>query len=59
MEILTFATKFEVRMFLERNLSLIAERYNIDKSEVQVTQARLFDNPVISLEQNGMMTFGF
>ena len=38
--------------FLERNLSLIAERYNIDMAQAQVLQARLFENPVISLEQN-------
>ena len=38
--------------FLERNLSLIAERYNIDMAQAQVLQAKLFDNPVISLEQN-------
>lgn len=49
---LQLSLKDAERMFLERNLSLIAERYNIDKSEAQVTQARLFDNPVISLEQN-------
>lgn len=40
------------KRFLARNLSLIAERYNIDMAQAQVTQARLFDNPVISLEQN-------
>lgn len=40
------------RRFLERNLSLIAERYNIDMAQAQVLQARLFDNPVLSLEQN-------
>lgn len=40
------------KLFQERNLSLIAERYNIDKAQAQITQARLFDNPVISLEQN-------
>lgn len=34
------------------NLELIAERYNIDKAEAEVIQARLFENPVISLEQN-------
>lgn len=39
-------------VFIERNLSLIAERYNIDMAQAQVTQAKLFDNPVISLEQN-------
>ena len=38
--------------FLERNLSLIAERYNIDMAQAQVLQAKLFENPVISLEQN-------
>lgn len=38
--------------FLERNLSLIAERYNVDIAQAQILQAKLFDNPVISLEQN-------
>ena len=49
---LQLSLKDAERMFLERNLSLIAERYNIDMAQAQVTQARLFDNPVISLEQN-------
>lgn len=49
---LQLSLKDAEKMFLERNLSLIAERYNIDKAQAQVTQARLFDNPVISLEQN-------
>lgn len=40
------------KLFFERNLSLIAERYNIEKAQAQITQARLFENPVISLEQN-------
>lgn len=40
------------KRFLERNLSLIAERYNIDMAQAQVLQAKLFNNPVISLEQN-------
>lgn len=34
------------------NLELIAERYNIDMAEAEIIQARLFENPVISLEQN-------
>ncbi len=34
------------------NLELIAERYNIDMAEAEVIQARLFENPVISFEQN-------
>lgn len=38
--------------FLSHNLSLIAERYNIDMAQAQVVQAKLFENPVISLEQN-------
>lgn len=40
------------QIFLKRNLSLIASKYDIDLAEAQVTQARLFENPVISLEQN-------
>ena len=38
--------------FSEHNLEVIAERYNIDIAEAQVVQAKLFENPVVSLEQN-------
>lgn len=38
--------------FAACNLELIAERYNIDIAEAGVIQAKLFENPVISLEQN-------
>ena len=38
--------------FAACNLSLIAERYQVDMAEAQVTQAKLFENPVISFEQN-------
>ncbi|WP_418549767.1 TolC family protein [Parabacteroides goldsteinii] len=38
--------------FATCNLELIAECYNIDIAEAEVIQARLFENPVISLEQN-------
>lgn len=48
----TLTLKEAEQRFLERNLSLIAERYNIDMAQAQVLQAKLFDNPVISLEQN-------
>lgn len=48
----TLTLKGAEQRFLERNLSLIAERYNIDMAQAQVLQAKLFDNPVISLEQN-------
>lgn len=41
-----------LKRFTACNLSLIAERYNIDMAEAQVKQAKLFENPVISLEQN-------
>ena len=48
----TLTLKEAEQRFLERNLSLIAERYNIDVAQAQVLQAKLFENPVISLEQN-------
>lgn len=48
----TLTLKEAEQRFLGRNLSLIAERYNIDMAQAQVLQAKLFDNPVISLEQN-------
>ncbi|WP_321517684.1 TolC family protein [uncultured Bacteroides sp.] len=40
------------KRFQEHNLSLIAEHYNIDMARAQVMQAKLFENPVISFEQN-------
>lgn len=48
----TLTLKEAEQRFLERNLSLIAERYNIDMAQAKVLQAKLFENPVISLEQN-------
>ena len=48
----TLTLKEAEQRFLEHNLSLIAERYNIDMAQAQVLQAKLFENPVISLEQN-------
>ena len=48
----TLTLKEAEQRFLERNLSLIAERYNIDMAQAQVLQAKLFENPVIALEQN-------
>ncbi len=38
--------------FQMNNLMLIAERLNVDIAEAEVVQARLFQNPVISFEQN-------
>lgn len=48
----TLTLKDAEQRFLERNLSLIAERYNIDMAQARVLQANLFENPVISLEQS-------
>ncbi|OGX85097.1 hypothetical protein BEN48_14920 [Hymenobacter glacialis] len=38
--------------FVERNLSLVAQRYNVSAAEAQILQARLWDNPTVYLEQN-------
>ena len=37
------------QMFLERNLLLIAEKMNISISDAAITQARLWNNPTISV----------
>lgn len=49
---LQLSLKDAEQIFLNNNLSLIAERYNVDMAQAQVVQAKLFDNPVITLEQN-------
>lgn len=40
------------KMFLEKNLSLLAEHYNVQSSQELVTQARKWDNPVLNTDQN-------
>ena len=40
------------KMFLQNNLSLLAAHYNIDANEALIRQARLWDNPVLSTDQN-------
>ena len=40
------------QIFISRNLTLIAERYNIDIAQAKITQVKLWDNPSLSLEQN-------
>lgn len=40
------------KQFIDRNLVLIAERYNIDIAEAQFRQAKLIENPVVSFDQN-------
>jgi len=39
-------------IFLQNNLQLIAEQYNINIAEANIIQARLFENPELTLEQN-------
>ena len=38
------------RIFLEENLILMAERLNLDISDVKIRQAKLWDNPEVGLE---------
>jgi cobalt-zinc-cadmium efflux system outer membrane protein len=38
--------------FLQKNLILLAEKYNVDASTVLIKQARLWDNPVLLTDQN-------
>jgi len=40
------------KRFLEGNLALLAQQYNVSAAEALIQQARLWDNPTISLEQN-------
>ena len=36
------------KQFIEKNLSLLAEKYNIDIAKAALIQAKLYDNPTIS-----------
>lgn len=40
------------KQFLQKNLLLLSERYNIDIARTQVIQAKLYDNPSLSLSGN-------
>ena len=40
------------KVFLQNNLSLLAAKYNIDATRALLRQARLWDNPVLSTDQN-------
>lgn len=40
------------KIFLEKNLSLLAQQYNIDISRALVEQAKYWDNPVLNTDQN-------
>ncbi|RYU82442.1 TolC family protein [Hymenobacter persicinus] len=40
------------RRFVEGNLSLLAQQYNVSAAEALIQQARVWDNPTVSIEQN-------
>ena len=40
------------KIFLQKNFLLIAAKYNIDANKALVRQAKLWDNPVLSTDQN-------
>lgn len=40
------------KSFLQHNLSLLAAKYNIDANRALIRQAKLWDNPVFSTDQN-------
>ena len=40
------------KIFLQRNLGLLAAKYNIDANKALIQQARLWDNPVLNTDQN-------
>ncbi|MDP4263686.1 MAG: TolC family protein [Bacteroidota bacterium] len=40
------------KIFLQKNLSLLAAQYNIDASKALIQQARLWDNPYLVTDQN-------
>jgi len=40
------------QQFVQKNLSLLAAKYNIDANKALVQQAKLWDNPVLNTDQN-------
>ncbi|OOQ57043.1 hypothetical protein BC343_16030 [Mucilaginibacter pedocola] len=40
------------KAFLDKNLSLLAQKYNVDAAQALVKQAKLWDNPNLSTDQN-------
>jgi len=40
------------KLFLQNNLSLLAEHYNVDVNKAFAQQARYWDNPVLNTDQN-------
>jgi len=50
----TLTLKFQEaeKSFLLNNFSLIAQKYNVDATKALIQQARLWDNPALSTDQN-------
>ncbi|HVW95548.1 MAG TPA: TolC family protein [Mucilaginibacter sp.] len=40
------------KQFLEKNFALLAQKYNVESSKALIQQAKLWDNPVLSTDQN-------
>ena len=40
------------KLFLTNNLSLIAQKYNVESTKALIEQAKLWDNPTLSTDQN-------
>src|ERR1700748_410988 len=40
------------KQFLQNNLSLLAQKYNVEATKALIDQAKLWDNPVLSTDQN-------
>lgn len=51
-KVLSLSLREAENYFVEHNLELIAAKYNIDLADAEICQAKLFDNPTISIEQN-------
>jgi len=49
---LSLTLKQTERLFLEKNLELLARHYNIEASKALVQQARLWDDPTLTTDQN-------
>ena len=47
-----FQLKEAEQVFLQKNFTLLAAKYNIDINQALVSQAKLWDNPVLATDQN-------
>lgn len=49
---LKITTQQAEKLFLTNNIQLIAQKYNVDAAQALVKQAKLWDNPTLSTDQN-------